>query len=108
MPIPLPAPIAAYFAADREDADAVARCFTETAVVSDERQTHVGRDAIRKWKTETSSRFSYRTEPFAVAEADGETVVTGHLTGDFPGSPIDLRYAFVLEGEKIARLRIAP
>jgi len=30
------------------------------------------------------------------------------VTGDFPGSPVDLRYRFTVEGDKIARLEIAP
>jgi hypothetical protein len=34
--------------------------------------------------------------------------VTGRVTGDFPGSPVDLQYRFTLEGDKIARLEIAP
>ena len=36
-PIDLPPPIAAYFAADTSDANAVARCFSESAVAIDER-----------------------------------------------------------------------
>lgn len=107
MPITLPGPVAAYFAADRNDGDAVALCFTDDAVVIDERRTHRGRDAIRRWKTEASATFSYATAPFAVAEEGGQTVVTAHVSGDFPGSPVDLRYAFVLDGDRIARLEIA-
>jgi len=106
MPITLPEPVAAYFAADKNDGDAVALCFTENAVVIDERQTHNGSDAIRRWKMEASAKFSYTTDPFSVSEEDRQTVVTAHVSGDFPGSPVDLRYAFVLEGEKIARLEI--
>jgi hypothetical protein len=30
------------------------------------------------------------------------------VTGDFPGSPVDLRYRFRLEGGLIASLEIAP
>ena len=106
MQITLPGPVAAYFAADQNDGDAVAQCFTEDAAVIDERQTHRGRDAIRRWKAEASAKFSYTTDPFAVSQEDGRTVVTAHVAGDFPGSPVDLRYTFVLEGEKIARLEI--
>ena len=102
----LPAPVAAYFAADQGDGDAVARCFAEDAVVTDERRTHAGREAIRRWKTEASSRFSYTTEPFAVTEEAGGIVVRAHVAGNFPGSPVDLRYAFVLKGEQIAQLEI--
>ena len=32
--------------------------------------------------------------------------VTARVTGDFPGSPVDLRYRFTLEGATIARLEI--
>jgi hypothetical protein len=68
-PIDLPAPVAAYFAADTTGGEAVAQCFTDGAVVIDD---------------------------------------TGRGTGDFPGSPVDLQYRFTLEGDKIARLEIAP
>jgi len=34
--------------------------------------------------------------------------VTSHLVGDFPGSPMNLRYRFTLERGKIASLEIAP
>ncbi|MDE1172879.1 MAG: nuclear transport factor 2 family protein [Parvibaculaceae bacterium] len=106
MSIILPRAIVAYFAADQNDGDAVALCFTENAIVIDERQTHAGRDAIRRWKAETTTKFSYTVDPFAVSEEGGQTVVTGHVAGDFPSSPVDLRYAFVLEGDQIARLEI--
>ncbi len=106
MSITLPSPITAYFAADQNADDTVASCFTENAVVIDERQTHAGRDAIRRWKTEASTKFSYTTEPFALTNEGGQSIVVAHVAGNFPGSPVDLRYAFVLEGEKIARLEI--
>ena len=37
-PLDLPAPVAAYFVADATGAEAVAQCFTDGAVVIDERQ----------------------------------------------------------------------
>lgn len=108
MSLILPKPIAAYFAADRADADAVAQCFSERAIVVDERKTYSGRDAIRQWRAEAASKYTYVAEPFAITEENGETVLTSRLTGNFPGSPVDLRYAFVLEGDAIVRLEIAP
>lgn len=104
----LPAPISAYFGADTKDADAVARCFIEAAIVKDERRIHSGRDAIRQWKIDSSAKFTYAVEPFAIATEGHRTVVTGHVTGNFPGSPVDLRYFFVLDGDKIAELEIVP
>ncbi|MGE8940845.1 nuclear transport factor 2 family protein [Leptospira interrogans] len=108
MPVSLPGPIAAYFAADQNDGDAVTHCFTENAVVTDERRTHAGRDGIRRWKAEAFAKFSYTTDPSAVSDEDGATVVTARVAGDFPGSPVDLRYAFVLDRGKIAQLEITP
>jgi len=107
MAIELPGRIAAYFAADRsKDAEAVVRCFAEDAKVTDEGHTYVGIDAIRRWKTEASAKYTYTVEPFAIAVDGDRTVVTAHLSGDFPGSPIDLRYAFKLVGDPIASMEI--
>ena len=109
MKIDLPDPIARYFDADREkSAAAVADCFTDAAVVKDEGKSHAGKDAIRQWKSETSSTFSYTVEPFAIVTEDDRTIVTSHVVGDFPGSPVDLRYFFALSGGKIAALEIIP
>ena len=104
----LPEPIAAYFAADRLDAEAVARCFTRDAVVKDEGETHAGLAAIRQWKTEASARYSYTSEPFRVERGPGLTVVHSHLEGDFPGGQVDLRFLFRMERGKIAALEIKP
>lgn len=106
MPINLPKPIDRYFAADTGDSDAVARCFTDNAIVKDENHTYNGLVAIKQWKTESSKKYTYTSEPFACAEEDGKTIVTSRLTGNFPGSPVDLRFFFGLEGEKIAFLEI--
>lgn len=102
----LPEPIAAYFAADQRDADAVARCFTNDGVVRDEAHTHAGRAAITAWKTAASAKYSYTTRPLRVEQEDGRHIVTSRVTGNFPGSPAELRYVFQLERGKIASLEI--
>jgi ketosteroid isomerase-like protein len=107
-PIELPAPVAAYFAADATGAEAVAGCFTEDAIVIDERQEYRGRTSIARWKAEASATFHYTVEPLGVHVAGDLTTVTGRVTGDFPGSPVELHYRFVLDGDRIARLEIAP
>ena len=108
MTLELPKPIAAYFTADKGDSEGLSRCFTETAVVKDEGHTHNGRAAIKAWKTAVSAKYKYTCEPLVCEEKDGKTVVTSHLVGNFPGSPVDLRFFFKLEGEKIASLEIIP
>src|SRR6267142_2233847 len=104
----LPKLIAAYFAADRGDGEAVSQCFTDNAVVKDEGHTHRGRAAIKAWKTDSAAKYQYTCEPFACEEKDGKTIVTSHLAGNFPGSPVDLRFFFKLERDKIASLEIIP
>jgi hypothetical protein len=106
MNINLPEPIAAYFAADKINGEATARCFTKDAVVKDEGRTYRGPESIRQWKDAASAKYQYTCEPFSSAVADGKTVVSCHLTGNFPGSPIDLRYIFQLESGKVASLEI--
>jgi len=104
----LPEPIAAYFDADGRGGDAVARCFARQAVVVDEGRTHSGREAIEAWKAAASAKYSYIAQPLGVEQKDGRYIVASRLTGNFPGSPIDLRYAFRLERGKIASLEITP
>lgn len=106
MPLALPDPISAYFAADAAEGSSIAACFTIDAVVIDENETHHGREAISRWRAEASARYRYLAEPIAITADGDKQVVTAHLTGDFPGSPVDLRYAFTLAGDEIARLEI--
>jgi hypothetical protein len=108
MSLDLPTAIAAYFAADKVGGGTVARCFAEQAVVRDEGHIYRGRAAIGQWKADTSAKFNYTSEPVAVDHEDGKIVVTSQVVGDFPGSPVDLRYFFVLDGDKIAYLEIIP
>jgi hypothetical protein len=104
----LPAPIAAYFAADMRNGEATERYFTKEAVVTDEGRTHSGHAAIAAWKLDASTKYSYTSEPVGLEETSSGYVVTSRVTGNFPGSPVDLRYAFRLERGKIAFLEIAP
>lgn len=102
----LPAPIAAYFQADTQDGRAVARCFTSDGVVRDEGRGHVGQAAIEAWKADASTRYTYTIQPRSLHSDGRHDIVTGQVSGNFPGSPVVLRYVFTLEGDKIAALEI--
>ncbi|WP_213998210.1 nuclear transport factor 2 family protein [Arsukibacterium sp.] len=106
MNINLPKPIGDYFSADRADSEAVANCFTDNAIVKDENHTYRGRAAIKQWKIDSSKKFSYSVEPFCLVEKAGKTIVSSKVTGNFPGSPLNLNYIFSLEGDRIAMLEI--
>jgi hypothetical protein len=105
--MPLPTPIAIYIAAEnRGDTEALARCIAEDAVVRDEGQTIEGLAAIKQWKAETRKKYQHTIEPLASVKKGGKTIVTNRLTGNFPGSPIELEFVFTLKGNKIANLEI--
>jgi hypothetical protein len=107
MPVDLPTPIAIYIDAEnRGDTEALAKCFAEDAVVRDEGETIEGLAAIKRWKAETKKKYEHTIEPLASAQKDGKTIVTNRLTGNFPGSPIELEFVFELDGDKIALLEI--
>jgi len=102
----LPEPIAAYFEADKQNSEALARCFTPRATVKDEGHTHTGLEAIKAWKEAASAAYTYTVQPLALDQEGGMHVVRARVTGSFPGSPIDLQYGFRLERGLIASLEI--
>jgi len=104
----LPKPLAAYFAAEKAGVEAVCQCFTENAVVKDEAHTYKGQAAIKQWRAGVAAKYEYTSEPFACEVNDGKIIVTSRLTGNFPGSPVDLRFFFEPQGDKIASLEIIP
>jgi ketosteroid isomerase-like protein len=107
MTTALPTILAAYFAAtDRHDVPTMVALFSDTAVVKDEGKEHRGLDAIRKWAEEAIRQYDFTVEPIGVTEAAGRTVVTGTVSGTFPGSPLQLKHAFSFDHEKISRLEI--
>ena len=74
--------------------------------VTDERATHRGTERIRAWQLGAASRYEYRTEILAGEELlPDRYVVTGRLTGSFPGGTADLRWDFAVEGDQAARPR---
>ncbi|HEY6206194.1 MAG TPA: nuclear transport factor 2 family protein [Chthoniobacterales bacterium] len=103
----LPKPIALYIEAENSgDVSLFDQCFTDDAVVFDENERHEGLPAIKEWKSETKRKYQHTVEPLSIIEKAGRTIVTNRLTGKFPGSPIELEFAFTLRGNKIVSLEI--
>ncbi len=84
----------------------IADCFSEDAIVTDERQTHQGRVEIRRWRDEVG-KISYRQDILSAHHEGDRATVTCRLTGDFKGSPVELDYRFDLSAGLIARLEIS-
>jgi len=104
----LPPLLTAYYEAkNRHDIDGMLAPFAEDAVVKDEGQEHHGRAAIRSWMEHTTRKYRVTVDVRQVETVDDRLAVSGLVSGDFPGSPAMLRYAFTLSGSKIARLEVA-
>ena len=100
--------ITRYFEADaRRDVDAIVALFTDEAVVVDEGQTYHGSTEIRGWREGAASKYQYTTEVFGTQRSGEESyLVTGRLTGNFPGGTAELQWRFTLQGDLISRLEI--
>ncbi len=107
MPIALPEPVAAFFAAESmQNLDALGRCFADHAVVRDDGRTIEGVPGIKRWMRDAKAKYHHTVEPLDVVKRDGKTVVVARVAGDFPGSPLDLDHTFTIEGDRISSLEI--
>ena len=107
MALNVPEPVAEYLAAeDAKDADALCRCFTEDGTVHDEGQDYRGRDSIRQWKQAADAKYRYVFQTINVQTFGDLVTVRARLTGEFPGSPVELDHIFKLSKDKIVSLEI--
>ncbi|MGW0216402.1 nuclear transport factor 2 family protein [Micromonospora chokoriensis] len=110
MAVDLPDVIDRYFrAVNDRDLDAFVACFADTASVADEDRLHDGRASIRAWRQKAMDAYSYTAEPVRVTSQAGDSYLAlTRLSGDFPGSPVELRYRFTLRDGLIGALDIRP
>jgi len=106
MNIQMPDSIATFFEVSNGADASVAQCFTETAVVSDEKDTHQGHQAIRAWLREAQRKYAYTAEPLDIVHRDTTFTVRVRVSGRFPGSPVELNHVFRLAEGKIEFLEI--
>ncbi|MEU6538157.1 nuclear transport factor 2 family protein [Streptomyces sp. NPDC047000] len=80
--------------------------FGDEVVVHDDGRRHQGLTAVRRWRAEVPSvRYALRlvTGTAIACKAVAE------VSGDFPGSPVTLRFAFTRDARgKITQLDITP
>src|SRR5882762_5713911 len=105
----LPDVISHYFERDADrDIDSIVSLFAADATVIDEGEERHGTAEIRAWQTCAASKYTYTTDTGTEALGPDRYLVTGRLTGDFPGGTADLKWDFTVEGQHITRLSIAP
>jgi hypothetical protein len=105
MSLKLPKPVAIYLAAE-QNIDMLALCFADDAIVHDEGRDYRGLDAIKSWKQAADIKYRYVAEPLSASIGEKTVTLLVRLTGDFPGSPVELDYTFTLADDKIASLII--
>lgn len=93
-------------ATNNHDGAALAACFVDDGVVHDEGTTHRGHAAIRAWFETVVRKYRFTIVASNVETSYDETVLTTRVTGEFPGSPIELRYCFNIGEERIRGLSI--
>src|SRR5688500_8482569 len=110
MNVNVPNPVATYLAAEKaKDSQRLSECFRDDAVVRDEGREHRGVAAIKAWHREANAKFRYVVEPLeASAGGPAVVVIRARVTGDFPGSPAELRFNFTVSEDRIASLEVAP
>ncbi len=103
----LPKIILDYLAAANDGRiDDATACFEENAHVHDENHDHIGHAAIREWVASTAQQYQPKTELLRSIESNGTFIATARVSGNFPGSPVELDFSFTLAGEKISHLSI--
>lgn len=107
MTLDLPKAIELYFTVENSsDAGILPRCFAPDAVVRDEGHSIEGLPAIAEWKAASKAKYQHSIEPLSASRSDGKIIIVGKVSGNFPGSPVDLAFSFGLTDGLISTLEI--
>jgi len=105
--VQLPDAIATFFeVSNGADPSALEQCFTRNAVVQDENQVHQGIDGIEAWLRDAQHKYACTVEPLDVVRQASTVSVRARVSGNFPGSPVELNHVFQLTNGRIERLEI--
>lgn len=104
----LPLPAAYVLHMNAREYEAFAALFAPDAVVHDEGKEHHGPAAIQAWMEEAHRKYQPMFEPNSYKEEEGGSVcvITGVVSGNFEGSPIELRHRMTIAEGKITGLAI--
>jgi len=86
------------------DSAAYANCFTGTAVVFDEGNTHNGKTEIKNWIEKANKEYQATMKPLEYSET--EQTLMAEISGTFPGSPLILAYHYEFRDGLIHALKI--
>lgn len=87
------------------DSTAFIPCFAPEAVVEDEGHTHRGTSEIQAWIEEAFAKYQPVLEVAFMTNTETGSVITGSVSGSFPGSPVVLNYHLTIVQDKITALK---
>src|SRR5689334_22589892 len=103
----LPDALTRFFEAEQSgDIDVLTSAFCDNAVVRDEGATHRGLAQVRLWWLDAKQKYSHTAQPVSVENDGDASCVLSTVRGNFPNSPVQLHFRFVLEAGKILELEI--
>jgi len=88
-----------------QDSAAFIACFAPDALVEDEGHTHRGTAEITAWIEAAFANFQPVLEVTATTSTGTGVVITGLVSGTFPGSPIVLNYHLTIAQDEITALK---
>ncbi|MES2032690.1 MAG: nuclear transport factor 2 family protein [Pseudomonadota bacterium] len=107
MQTPLPTPLDRYVAAQNaHDIPGLVACFSPDGHVYDEGKLHFGPGQIWVWATETTARYDITMSPLSLTTDADRAALVSTVSGNFPGSPLDLTFNFTLEAGHVRILEI--
>lgn len=87
------------------DSAAFIPCFAPEAIVEDEGHTHRGTAEIQAWIEEAFTKYRPVLEVASVTETATGVVITGAVSGTFPGSPVVLNYHLTITQDQITAFK---
>lgn len=91
-------------AQNQHNSYAYVKDFADDAIVHDESKDYNGKSDIKQWNETTNEMYHTNLEPIEFSETKNESVLTVKVSGTFDGSPIILKYHFVIKDNKIISL----
>jgi len=91
---------------NEKDSGTFASCFDKGATVHDEGQTYTGSSEIKSWNKETTGKYDTYIKAQQYEDNAAGHIVKFQVSGNFEGSPIDLKYHFEISGDLIRKLTI--
>lgn len=90
---------------NHQDTPAFVSCFADDAIVEDEGKTHRGVDEIETWIDTAFVETSPLLEVTGFNPTEAGSLITGIVSGNFPGSPVVLHYHLTHDADRISGLR---